>query len=304
MSSPRLACAIAGTAAGAAVVAYAVYMLRKKRDDLNDLSQPEPLAVPQSAIASNLAEVSQSAIASNLAEVRKRLRTAAVGRSEPRLLAVSKTKPVEDLLEAYAVGQRDFAENYVQELIGKVTQMPPDVRWHFIGNLQSNKAKELVRGCGPLLAAIETVDSAKLADKIDAAVASLPEVLRRTRAQPLELMIQVNTSPWEGTKSGVVAADVPALADHIRASCSNVKLAGLMTIGAPGEPGCFTALCGCRDALARHLQVQPSTLRLSMGMSGDFEEAVAAGSDSVRVGSSIFGGRNYTSSKPPQPNSA
>ena len=178
-----------------------------------------------------------------------------------------------------------FAENYVQELISKVTQMPPDVRWHFIGGLQSNKAKELVRCCGPLLAAIETVDSTKLADKIDAAVASLPEALRHARAQPLEVLIQVNTSPWEGTKNGCDAADVVGLADHIRAAFPNVKLAGLMTIGAPGEPFCFTALCDCRDALARHLKVQPSTLRLSMGMSGDFEEAVAAGSDSVRVGS-------------------
>ena len=173
----------------------------------------------------------------------------------------------------------------MQELISKVTQMPPDVRWHFIGGLQSNKAKELVRCCGPLLAAIETVDSTKLADKIDAAVASLPEALRHARAQPLEVLIQVNTSPWEGTKNGCDAADVVGLADHIRAAFPNVKLAGLMTIGAPGEPFCFTALCDCRDALARHLKVQPSTLRLSMGMSGDFEEAVAAGSDSVRVGS-------------------
>ena len=255
MSSRRLA-RVAAAAAGAALVAYAVYRLRQK---------PQGTECPEPA-----ATLPQSAIARNLAAVRSRLRAAAAGRPEPRLLAVSKTKPVEELLEAYAAGQRDFAENYVQELLTKVTQMPPDVRWHFIGGLQSNKARELVRGCGPLLAAIETVDSAKLADKIDAAVASLPEALRHARVRPLEVMIQVNTSPWEGTKNGCAAVDVPALADHIRASCPNVKLAGLMTIGAPGEPWCFTALCDCRDALARHLTVQPSTMRLSMGMSGDF----------------------------------
>ena len=206
MSSRRLA-RVAAAAAGAALVAYGVYRLRKKPQgtECPERRKPEGTDCPEPA-----ATQPQSAIARNLEAVRSRLRAAAAGRPEPRLLAVSKTKPVEELLEAYAAGQRDFAENYVQELLTKVTQMPPDVRWHFIGGLQSNKARELVRGCGPLLAAIETVDSAKLADKIDAAVASLPEALRHARVRPLEVMIQVNTSPWEGTKNGCAAVDVPA----------------------------------------------------------------------------------------------
>ena len=127
------------------------------------------------------------------------------------LLAVSKAMPVEALLEAYAAGQRDFAEGNVEELTGKVTQMPPDCRWHYIGGLQSNNAEDLVRGCGPALTVIETVDSADLADKIDAAVASLPEVLLRARRSPLEVLIQVNTASWQGT-NGVLSARVPALA--------------------------------------------------------------------------------------------
>ena len=116
----------------------------------------------------------------------------------------------------------------------------------------------------------------------------------RARRSPLEVLIQVNTASWQGTKNGgVLSARVPALADHIRTRCPNLKLGGLMTIGAPDTPRCFTALCKCRDALAAHLKVRPDTLRLSMGTSSDFEQAIAAGSDSVRVGGTIFGGRNY-----------
>ena len=285
---------IAGVAASAA---FALILYRMQRQKSKPVLTESKAAEEYSPGTVYSDATQQSVVASNLADVRRRLRAAAAARRqtgrEPVLLAVSKTQPVEVLLEAYAAGHRNFAENYVQELTNKVTEMPPDCRWHFVGGLQSNKAKDLVRRCGPLLAVIETVDSANLADKIDAAVASLPEALVRARRSPLEVMIQVNTSPWEGTKNGVLAADVPALADHIRARCPNVTLGGLMTIGAPNTPKCFTALRKCRDALATHLKVRPDTLRLSMGMSDDFEQAIAAGSDSVRVGSSIFGGRNY-----------
>ena len=289
MSARNLTVVIAGGVA-ASVAALMIYQRMQQQKTVSVLiEEVSPGMVDSDA-------TQQTVIASNLSDVRKRLRAAATARSrngrEPVLLAVSKAMPVDVLLEAYAAGQRDFAESYVQEVTSKVTQMPPDCRWHFIGSLQSNKAEGLVRGCGPALAVIETVDSANIADKIDAAVSSLPEVLLRARRSPLEVMILVNTSPWEGTKSGVLAADVPALADHIRTRCLNVKLGGLMTIGAPATPKCFTALCKCRDALAAHLRVRPDTLRLSMGMSNDFEQAIAAGSDSVRVGSTIFGGRN------------
>jgi uncharacterized pyridoxal phosphate-containing UPF0001 family protein len=105
---------------------------------------------------------------------------------------------------------------------------------------------------------------------------------------------QVNTSPWEGSKGGVLAEDAPSLGQHIVDKCPNLKLLGLMTIGAPGEFQCFDALRDCRDAVASALGVPTEDLELSMGMSNDFEEAIARGSNSVRVGSSIFGARDYS----------
>lgn len=103
--------------------------------------------------------------------------------------------------------------------------------------------------------------------------------------------MQVNTSPWEGTKNGVLPEGVAALARHLNSKCPDLKLTGLMTIGAPGDSTCFNTLRQCRDALCRELDLSPASLVLSMGMSNDFEEAIANGSDSVRVGSSIFGAR-------------
>jgi len=206
----------------------------------------------------------------------------------PRLVAVSKTKPVELLREAYDAGQRDFGENYVQELVGKAPEMPDDVSWRFIGNLQSNKAKVLVHGV-PSLAVVETLDSTKLADRLQRAVRDMSP----PRAEPLGVMVQVNTSPWEGSKGGVLVEDASSLAAHVVGSCPDLQLVGLMTIGAPGDTGCFDTLRSCRDTVAAALDVAPETLELSMGMSGDFEAAVAKGSNSVRVGSSIFGARAY-----------
>ena len=210
----------------------------------------------------------------------------------PRLVAVSKTKPVELLRDAYDAGQRSFGENYVQEIVEKAPQMPDDVEWRYIGKLQSNKAKPLVHGV-PKLAVVETVDTQKLANKLQAAVTTLSP----PRTEPLGVMIQVNTSPWEGSKGGVLAEEAPALAQHIKSSCPNLKLVGLMTIGAPGELKCFDTLRECRAEVASAVGVAVEELELSMGMSGDFVEAIARGSSSVRVGSSIFGARDYSAKK-------
>mmetsp|Transcript_28000 Transcript_28000/g.65423 ORF Transcript_28000/g.65423 Transcript_28000/m.65423 type:complete len:262 (-) Transcript_28000:355-1140(-) len=229
-------------------------------------------------------------VVESLTSVRARLADAAVA-LPPRLVAVSKTKPVEALLEAYEGGHRDFGENYVQELISKAPQMPADCRWRFIGNLQSNKAKALVHGV-PNLQCVETVDSAKLADRLQKAVAEL-EV---PREKPLDIFLQVDTSPWEGTKSGVLPEEALPLARHIVHKCPLLRLAGLMTIGAAGDERCFEALRMCRSHV--ELSTGMSGLELSMGMSGDFEAATRAGSTSVRVGSSIFGAREY----PAKPN--
>ncbi len=126
-----------------------------------------------------------SSITDNLRFVTDQAAQAAarVGGKPPRVVAVSKTKPVEDLMEAYNAGHRDFGENYVQELVGKAAALPADIRWRFIGHLQSNKVKALLEGV-PSLSCIETVDSVKLADKLNAAVAAIGR-------PPLDVMIQV-----------------------------------------------------------------------------------------------------------------
>ena len=246
-----------------------------------------PRLTPRHARWACSAGDAESAVAANLERVRAQLADAA-GATSPRLVAVSKTKPVDLLREAYDAGQRDFGENYVQEIISKAPDMPEDVAWRFIGKLQSNKAKALVHGV-PSLVCIETVDSAKLANKLQGAAAALDP----PRATPLGVMVQVNTSPWEGSKGGVLADEAPALAEHIRDACPDLRLVGLMTIGQSGEASCFGTLRDCRDAVAASLDVSPDSLELSMGMSGDFAEAIQAGSNSVRVGSSIFGARDY-----------
>ncbi|KAL4457402.1 hypothetical protein ABPG75_012267 [Micractinium tetrahymenae] len=217
-------------------------------------------------------------VATALQEVTARLAAAATraGRDRPpRLVAVSKTKPAEAVQEAYEAGHRVFGENYVQELVDKAPQLPADCAWHFIGHLQSNKVKTLLEGV-PNLAMLETVDSEKLANKLDSTV---------------------NTS-GEESKYGVEPKDCVALARHIHESCKHLRLAGLMTIGMPdysSRPENFQCLSDCRKAVAEALGLPEAELELSMGMSGDFEQAVEMGSTNVRVGSTIFGARVYKS---------
>ena len=227
----------------------------------------------------------------NLAEVRDRIAARASSGSPslppPTLIAVSKTKPAALLLVAYGVGQRDFGENYVQEVVEKGPQMPVDLRVHFIGHLQSNKVKELVSV--PNLHCVHTLDSAKLGAELQKRVAQL----RPTR--PLDVMIQVNTSA-EVSKSGVEPSGCAALCAEIVASCPLLSLRGLMCIGkySAAEGGAdedFACLARCRQEVAANLQLDPAALALSMGMSHDFEVAIAAGATHVRVGSTIFGAR-------------
>lgn len=229
-------------------------------------------------------------VSTALKDVLARMHAAAErsGRSQaPRLVAVSKTKPAELVQEAYNAGQRDFGENYVQELLDKAPHLPPDILWHFIGHLQSNKARALVEAV-PNLAMVETVDSEKLASRLDVAT----EAVGRS---PLRVMVQVNTS-GEETKYGVEPGECVALARHIHEACKHLRLAGLMTIGQPdysSRPENFSCLAECRRQVAEALGVPESELELSMGMSGDFEQAVEMGSTNVRVGSTLFGARAY-----------
>ena len=233
-------------------------------------------------------------IAANLQQVRDRVDAASAARTEDktpvRLVAVSKTKPIELLQSAYDAGCRNFGENYVQELVEKAPQLPDDIHWHFIGALQSNKANMLVKAVkSATQLTVETVSSMKIANKLNNAV---PD-----DGGKLKVFVQVNTS-GEDTKSGMAPGDeCVALCEHITQNCPKLELRGLMTIGAPGDLSCFEVLKDCRSKVAEALGVEEDDLELSMGMSGDFEQAIAAGSTNVRVGSTIFGERDYSKKK-------
>jgi pyridoxal phosphate enzyme (YggS family) len=202
-----------------------------------------------------------------------------------RLVAVSKTKPKEDILVAYEVGQRHFGENYVQELVEKSQQLPKDIQWHFIGSIQSNKIKQL---CSiPNLFVVETIDSQKKAAAFEKACTERPS--------PLQIFMQVNTS-GEESKSGIIPNEAVAFARFIQSECPHLHLAGLMTIGSPEasqqavNPD-FELLVQLKAQIEKETGYQ--SLELSMGMSDDFLLAIKQGSTNVRVGSSIFGARYY-----------
>lgn len=206
------------------------------------------------------------------------------------LVAVSKTKPVSMLQECYDAGHRVFGENYVNEIVEKSPLLPSDIKWHFIGHLQSNKAKQLVTGVSNLYV-VETVDTAKIATFLDRACESAD------RQQKLKVLIQVNTS-GEESKHGVEPNETSLLplARHILESCPQLDLSGVMTIGMPdytSTPENFKCLIRCRSILAEEIGVDEDSLTLSMGMSSDYESAIEMGSTNVRVGSAIFGARVY-----------
>jgi len=208
---------------------------------------------------------------------------------QPNLVAVSKYKPAEDIEVLYKLGHRHFGENYVQELQEKAKQLPQDIKWHFIGNLQSNKAK-IAREI-PNLSYVETLDSISKATKLNNQRGQL------TPPNPLGVYIQVNTSN-EAQKAGIHAqnfGEISELAQHVLQACDHLTLVGLMTIGSfeqshgTTENRDFSTLVEIRDRLAQELN-KPD-LELSMGMSADYLQAIAQGSTNVRVGSNIFGGR-------------
>lgn len=208
-------------------------------------------------------------------------------RDSVQLLAVSKTKPVTDIFAAAQVGQRAFGENYVQEGADKVDyfrQNHPELEleWHFIGPIQSNKTRIVAEN----FAWVHTVDRAKIAQRLND---QRPEGLA-----PLQVLIQVNTS-GEASKSGASGEEIFALAELI-STLPNLTLRGLMSIPAStrdyaAQLGAFTELAELQRSLAQRLpDVTLDTL--SMGMSGDMDAAIEAGSTMVRIGSAIFGARS------------
>uniref|UniRef100_A0A7S3P5G3 Pyridoxal phosphate homeostasis protein n=1 Tax=Amphora coffeiformis TaxID=265554 RepID=A0A7S3P5G3_9STRA len=238
-----------------------------------------------STAAADTSEMDDIDVAENLRIVRESIQAAKSPHPEKpvRLVAVSKTKPIELLLKAYDEGGcRIFGENYARELVEKVPLMANDVQWHFIGNLQSNKANMLVNAFDDVSRlVVETIDKIKLANKLNNAVAG--------KEGKLKVFVQVNTS-GEESKSGCEPSEVLELCEQIIKECENLQLMGLMTIGAPGDLSCFDTLAACRDTVQEKIGME---LELSMGMSGDFVQAIEKGSTNVRVGSTIFGARNY-----------
>jgi PLP dependent protein len=228
-------------------------------------------------------------IGSNLQEVKERITRAcqAAGRDENSvtLLAVSKTFGPEAVREAHAAGQRQFGENYVQEALAKIgalVDLRPQLQWHLIGPLQSNKTRPVAEAFDW----VHSVDRLKIAQRLaEQRPAWLP---------PLQLCLQVNIS-GEDSKSGAAPADVPALAAAVAAlPADRVVLRGLMAV--PEPAGDFAAQRvphrALRELLAA-LHAQGLALdTLSIGMSADLEAAVAEGATLVRVGSAIFGTRS------------
>ena len=201
------------------------------------------------------------------------------------LVAVSKTHPAADILQVYEEGQRDFGENKVQELVGKAEQLPSDIHWHMIGHLQTNKVKYII----DKVCMIHSVDSFKLAQVID------KEAEKHGIIMPILLEVNIGE---EESKSGVPARDLPDLVQKT-AALQHIKVKGLMCI----PPACedeetarnyFSSLrnlsIDIKDRNIDNIQMEI----LSMGMSNDFITAISEGSDIVRVGTSIFGMRDYT----------
>lgn len=189
-------------------------------------------------------------------------------------MAVSKTKPVEAILDAYSAGQRHFGENYVNELVDKANDQKilencKDIKWHFIGNLQRNKVNKVLKLPG--LHMLQTIDSEKLAE----AVNSSWEKNRSGNDGRLKILIQVNTSN-EQEKNGIEPDKVPELFNFISEKCKALHCEGLMTIGAfgydysQGPNPDFVTLMEC----LKHLP-NSETLQVSFGMSDDFEQAVS-----------------------------
>lgn len=229
-------------------------------------------------------------ISENIANIRERMEAAA-RRSGQRaeaiaLMAVTKTHPAERIRDAYAAGLRLFGENRVQEFAAKSARLTDlsEAEWHMIGHLQTNKAMRAAE----LFGAVDSVDSVKLAEKLDAAA--------RGRGKALRVLIEVNVG-GEAAKSGV-AADSPEL-DQILSSAprlEGLRFCGLMTIppytdDPEGARAYFRKLRELRDAVAGRKLPAVAMDVLSMGMSHDFEVAIEEGSTCVRVGTAIFGER-------------
>ena len=205
-------------------------------------------------------------------------------KDEVTLIAVSKTKPSSDIQELYDYGVRDFGENKVQELTSKYEELPKDIRWHLIGHLQTNKVKYIV----DKVYMIHSVDSVKLAREIEKEAAK--------KNVNVNILVQVNVAN-EDTKFGLDNSEVIKIVEEI-ATLPHLRIKGLMTIAPFVDDGeenrkYFNELKELSVDIKTKNNHNVCMDMLSMGMSGDFETAIEEGATHVRVGTSIFGVRNY-----------
>lgn len=224
----------------------------------------------------------------NLAEVQSRVEQACkrAGRdvAEVTLIAVSKTKPVTDLQEIYNAGVRDFGENKVQEMCDKMEKMPKDINWHMIGHLQRNKVKYIVGN----VALIHSVDSYRLAEEIN--------IQAKKKGTVVPILVEVNIAD-ETTKFGVSKEDAMELVRQI-ASLDALSIKGLMTIAPyvvdPEENRAYFRKIKELSVDIDNQNIDNVSMDiLSMGMTGDFEVAIEEGATMVRIGTGIFGKRDY-----------
>ncbi len=207
--------------------------------------------------------------------------------SECTLIAVSKTKPVDLIRQAYEEGCRDFGENYVQELVDKIDQLPGDIRWHMIGHLQTNKVKYIV-GKTYLIHSVDSVKLAREIGKISAKNGLISDIL-----------LEVNVAA-EDSKFGFTPDELPEIVREM-AGIEGIRIKGLMT----SAPVCddpeenriyFKKLKQLSIDIKKQNIDNVNMDVLSMGMSGDYESAVGEGASYVRIGTAIFGARNYSAS--------
>ncbi|MBO5247631.1 MAG: YggS family pyridoxal phosphate-dependent enzyme [Eubacterium sp.] len=205
-------------------------------------------------------------------------------REEVTLIAVSKTKPIEMLQEAYDAGARDFGENKVQEICEKHESLPQDMKWHMIGHLQRNKVRQVI----DKVALIHSVDSYRLAQEIS--------VQAQKKGITMPILIEVNIAQEE-SKFGISAEDTIQLVEEV-ALLPNLAIKGLMTIAPivedPEENRMYFRQIKQLSVDIKNKNIDNVTMDiLSMGMTGDYEVAIEEGATMVRVGTGIFGARNY-----------
>ncbi len=196
------------------------------------------------------------------------------------LICVSKFHPAEAIAEAYQAGERDFGESHVQELARKQESLPKDIRWHFIGHLQTNKVRTIV----PYIYLIHSVDSLRLLETLQKEAARI--------GRRVAVLLEVHVAKEE-TKSGFLPDELQALLESGALSAMpNIEVKGIMGMATNTDD--TTEIKRCFDALAAIYHAHTEWTVLSMGMSEDYELAIEAGSNMVRIGSAIFGERDYT----------